>query len=570
MLAYLHIKNIALIEEAEIHFNDGLNILSGETGAGKSMVIDSINFAMGERSGKDLLRKGEEQALVEVLFDMGGDSFQARLSEMGIPLEEDSSVLITRSVSASGRTVNRVNGSTVTAGMLKKLSELLIDIHGQHEHQSLLNPSRHILLLDQFCGKEMEEEKEKLSALHRDYKNILREIEALSGNGQERARKLDLLRFQAEEIAEAMLHEGEEEALNEEKKRIANGEKINRLSNGALGLLYEGDGEGMSAYDKIGEALDLIDELSRIDSAMDPIREELEGVYAQLSDVSRELSRYISAMDTEPRDINEIEERLNLIYNLKRKYGNSVEEILFYLEKIEREIDFIENSEEKTVELEKEKNSLQSKMEVICSKMTALRQKKAAMIQKEIETQLKELEMKNARFEIRMDKKEELTVNGWDRVEFLISANRGEELKPLAKIASGGEMSRVMLALKTVLACADEIETFIFDEIDAGISGRTAQKVAEKMSLISGENQIICITHLAQIAAMADSHYLIEKKAVEDKTITNVYCLNRQEMEGEIARLMGGAEITSATRRAAAELKEMADAYKKQNRCKRK
>ena len=566
MLAYLHIKNIALIEEAEIHFNDGLNILTGETGAGKSMVIDSINFAMGERSGKDLLRKGEEQALVEVLFDMKGNAFQERLAEMGIPLEEDGSVLITRSVSASGRTVNRINGSTVTAGMLRKLSELFIDIHGQHEHQSLLNPSRHILLLDQFCGKEMEEEKEKLSVLYRDYKNILREMEALSGNEQERARKLDLLRFQAEEIEEAALQKDEEEALNEEKKRIANGEKLNRLSNGAIGLLYEGDGEGSSAYDKIGEALHFMEELCRVDKALEPVRDELEGVYAQLSDASRELSRYISAMDTEPRDINEIEERLNLIYNLKRKYGNSVEEILRYLEKVRQEIDIIENSEEKTAALEKEKNSLQAKIAGICAEMTGLRHEKAMIIQKDIEEQLKDLEMKNARFEIRVDRKEEFTANGWDRVEFLISANRGEELKPLAKIASGGEMSRVMLALKTVLACADEIETFIFDEIDTGISGRTAQKVAEKMSLISGGNQIICITHLAQIAAMADSHYLIEKKAAGEKTITNVFCLGQKDMEEELARLMGGAEITPTTRRAARELKDMADVYKKQNR----
>ena len=565
MLEHLHIKNVALITESEIDFEPGLNILSGETGAGKSMVIDSLNFALGERIGGNFVRKGEKSAVVEALFTVRDDTILKKLEQNGIKLEEDGTVLLTRTMNQSGKTICRINGSTVTVSMMRECAEGLMDIHGQHSHQSLLNTARHIQILDRFCGKKLEEEKQSFQTTYKKLKEIEKDLMQLMGDGKERVRKMDLLQFQMEEIGQAKLQIGEEEELLERRQILVNGEKIRNLTENSLLLLYHGTETESSAIDQLSRALEEVSDLAEYDNTIQNIYTTLSSVYAQMDDAVRDLKHYADTISQEPEELESVEERLQLIYGLKRKYGGSIEEILDFYQKAEKELDFLSNSEEIVQKLNKQKKNIEQELMKQAEILSNIRKEKAKQIQKNIEQQLWDLEMKHGRFAIAIEDKKEISLHGKDKVEFLISANAGEELKPLAKIASGGEMSRVMLALKTVLAEADSIEVFIFDEIDTGVSGRTAQKVAEKMALIGKSHQIICITHLPQIAAMADHHFLIEKTTQQEKTITTVKPLNEEESAHEIARLIGGAKMTQATWTAAKELKEQADAWKKIN-----
>ena len=565
MLEHLHIKNVALITESEIDFEPGLNILSGETGAGKSMVIDSLNFALGERIGGNFVRKGEKSAVVEALFTVRDDTILKKLEQNGIKLEEDGTVLLTRTMNQSGKTICRINGSTVTVSMMRECAEGLMDIHGQHSHQSLLNTARHIQILDRFCGKKLEEEKQSFQTTYKKLKEIEKDLMQLMGDGKERVRKMDLLQFQMEEIGQAKLQIGEEEELLERRQILVNGEKIRNLTENSLLLLYHGTETESSAIDQLSRALEEVSDLAEYDNTIQNIYTTLSSVYAQMDDAVRDLKHYADTISQEPEELESVEERLQLIYGLKRKYGGSIEEILDFYQKAEKELDFLSNSEEIVQKLNKQKKNIEQELMKQAEILSNIRKEKAKQIQKDIEQQLWDLEMKHGKFAIAIEDKKEISLHGKDKVEFLISANAGEELKPLAKIASGGEMSRVMLALKTVLAEADSIEVFIFDEIDTGVSGRTAQKVAEKMALIGKSHQIICITHLPQIAAMADHHFLIEKTTQQEKTITTVKPLNEEESAHEIARLIGGAKMTQATWTAAKELKEQADAWKKIN-----
>lgn len=565
MLEHLHIKNVALITESEIDFEPGLNILSGETGAGKSMVIDSLNFALGERIGGNFVRKGEKAAVVEALFTVRDDTILKKLEQNGIKLEEDGTVLLTRTMNQSGKTICRINGSTVTVSMMRECAEGLMDIHGQHSHQSLLNTARHIQILDRFCGKKLEEEKQSFQTTYKKLKEIEKDLMQLMGDGKERVRKMDLLQFQMEEIGQAKLQIGEEEELLERRQILVNGEKIRNLTENSLLLLYHGTETESSAIDQLSRALEEVSDLAEYDNTIQNIYTTLSSVYAQMDDAVRDLKHYADTISQEPEELESVEERLQLIYGLKRKYGGSIEEILDFYQKAEKELDFLSNSEEIVQKLNKQKKNIEQELMKQAEILSNIRKEKAKQIQKDIEQQLWDLEMKHGKFAIAIEDKKEISLHGKDKVEFLISANAGEELKPLAKIASGGEMSRVMLALKTVLAEADSIEVFIFDEIDTGVSGRTAQKVAEKMALIGKGHQIICITHLPQIAAMADHHFLIEKTTQQEKTITTVKPLNEEESAHEIARLIGGAKMTQATWTAAKELKEQADAWKKIN-----
>ena len=565
MLEHLHIKNVALITESEIDFEPGLNILSGETGAGKSMVIDSLNFALGERIGGNFVRKGEKSAVVEALFTVRDDTILKKLEQNGIKLEEDGTVLLTRTMNQSGKTICRINGSTVTVSMMRECAEGLMDIHGQHSHQSLLNTARHIQILDRFCGKKLEEEKQSFQTTYKKLKEIEKDLMQLMGDGKERVRKMDLLQFQMEEIGQAKLQIGEEEELLERRQILVNGEKIRNLTENSLLLLYHGTETESSAIDQLSRALEEVSDLAEYDNTIQNIYTTLSSVYAQMDDAVRDLKHYADTISQEPEELESVEERLQLIYGLKRKYGGSIEEILDFYQKAEKELDSLSNSEEIVQKLNKQKKNIEQELMKQAEILSNIRKEKAKQIQKNIEQQLWDLEMKHGKFAIAIEDKKEISLHGKDKVEFLISANAGEELKPLAKIASGGEMSRVMLALKTVLAEADSIEVFIFDEIDTGVSGRTAQKVAEKMALIGKSHQIICITHLPQIAAMADHHFLIEKTTQQEKTITTVKPLNEEESAHEIARLIGGAKMTQATWTAAKELKEQADAWKKIN-----
>ncbi|MBQ7102706.1 MAG: DNA repair protein RecN, partial [Anaerotignum sp.] len=469
MLEHLHIKNVALIRESEISFGEGLNILTGETGAGKSMVIDSLQFALGGRAGKDFLRHGEKMASVEALFAVQSSALQEKLEESGIEPEEDGSVLITRTLSETGKSVCRVNGSTVTVSMLKEIAEDLIDIYGQHEHQSLLNPSRHIRLLDRFCGAGFGDAMEEYKKSYHALKEIDRQLDALMGDESRREQRMDILSFQKEEIEQAALQIGEEEELAEQKKRLGSMEKLMRLTGESLSLLYDGSDRIPSACDQLGDALQKLQEAAEYDQALQPFADALADAYASVEDTARELKREADKQENDPVLLEEIEERLQVIYKLKRKYGGTVEAVLAFYDKAAEELDFLANSNEKVVELLNEKERVQKKLTAYGETLTARRKDTAEQVADQIETALRDMEMKDAKFHIQIDEKTDWTADGKDKVEFLISANAGESLKPLAKIVSGGEMSRVMLALKTVLVDADDIGTFIFDEIDTGV-----------------------------------------------------------------------------------------------------
>lgn len=556
MLEHLHIKNVALIKESEISFGEGLNILTGETGAGKSMVIDSLQFALGGRAGKDFLRHGEKMASVEALFAVQSSILQEKLEENGITPEEDGSVLIARTLSETGKSVCRVNGSTVTVSMLKEIAEDLIDIYGQHEHQSLLNPSRHIRLLDRFCGAGFGDAMEEYKASFYALKEIEKQLEALMGDESQREQRMDILSFQKDEIEAAALKAGEEEALLEEKKRLGSMEKLMRLTGESIALLYDGNDRMPSACDQLGDALSKLQEAADYDHTLKPFADALADAYAAVEDTARELKREADKQENDPAALEEMEERLQVIYKLKRKYGGTVEAVLAFYDKVAEELDFLANSNESVAELMAAREKEQKKLTAYAETLTARRKDTADQVAEQIETALRDMEMKDAQFHIQIDEKADWTADGKDKVEFLISANAGENLKPLAKIASGGEMSRVMLALKTVLVDADDIGTFIFDEIDTGVSGRTARKVGEKMRFLGGKRQILCITHLPQIAAMADSHFLIEKESRDGETITHVSSLEGEGSVREVARLMGGSDVTETTLAAARELIE--------------
>lgn len=552
MLEHLHIRNVALIKESEISFGDGLNILTGETGAGKSMIIDSLQFALGGRAGKDFLRHGEKQAAVEALFSVQSQALTEKLAENGIAPEEDGTLLITRTLSEAGKSVCRINGSTVTVGMLKEIAEDMIDIYGQHEHQSLLNPVKHIRLLDRFCGAGFGEAMEEYKNSRQRLKDLEKQLAILIGDESQREQRMDMLLFQKEEIEAAELREGEEDALLEQKKRLSSMERLIRLTGESITLLYDGDDRAPSACDQLGDALAKLQEAAEYDAALSPLADALADGYAAVEDCARELKRETEKQEADPEELERIEERLQLFYKLKRKYGGSIEAVLEFYEKAVQELEFLSNSSEKAAELSAKKAEEEKRLSALAEMLTARRRATAEQVEEQIETALHDMEMKHARFHIQIEEKADWGADGKDKVEFLISANAGEPLKPLAKIASGGEMSRVMLALKTVLVDADEIGTFIFDEIDTGVSGRTARRVGEKMRFLGGKRQLLCITHLPQIAAMADNHFLIEKESDAGETVTRVTALDEEGAVREVARLMN--DVTETTLAAAREL----------------
>ena len=552
MLEHLHIRNVALIKESEISFGDGLNILTGETGAGKSMIIDSLQFALGGRAGKDFLRHGEKQAAVEALFSVQSQALTEKLAENGIVPEEDGTLLITRTLSEAGKSVCRINGSTVTVGMLKEIAEDMLDIYGQHEHQSLLNPVKHIRLLDRFCGAGFGEAMEEYKNSRQRLKDLEKQLAILIGDESQREQRMDMLLFQKEEIEAAELQEGEEDALLEQKKRLSSMERLIRLTGESVTLLYDGDDRAPSACDQLGDALAKLREAAEYDAALSPLADALADGYAAVEDCARELKREAEEQEADPEELERIEERLQLFYKLKRKYGGSIEAVLEFYEKAVQELEFLSNSSEKAAELSAKKAAEEKRLSALAETLTARRRATAEQVEEQIETALHDMEMKHARFHIQIEEKADWGADGKDKVEFLISANAGEPLKPLAKIASGGEMSRVMLALKTVLVDADEIGTFIFDEIDTGVSGRTARRVGEKMRFLGGKRQLLCITHLPQIAAMADNHFLIEKESDAGETVTRVTALDEEGAVREVARLMN--DVTETTLAAAREL----------------
>lgn len=558
MLLHLHVKNLALIREAEIDFSKGLNILTGETGAGKSILIGSMTMALGGKVPREMIREDADYALAELVFQTDSPALLAMLFEREIPLE-DNQVILSRKISG-GRSICRLNGETVSAAVLKEAASYLIDIHGQHEHQSLLNKKKHLEILDLYAHEDMDALLKELSGQYHACAALQKELEQASMDENARMREQSLLEFEVREIEEAELRAGEDEELEVSYRRMVNSRRILETASMVRMLCEE---EDYCAAAAIGKACRELAGVSRYDEALESLEEQLQEIDSMLTDFGRELSGYMEALDFSEQDFRETEERLNRINHLKSKYGQTIEEIQESAAKKQERLDVLINYEQYKAGLQKDYKRAQEEFAALCKRAHEIRVGAAKKLGELMREQLLELNFLDVKFEIAVNGTEHATALGTDDVEFLISTNPGEPLKPLGQIASGGELSRVMLALKTVLADQDAIGTVIFDEIDAGISGRTAQRVSEKLSIIGKSRQVICITHLAQLAAMADSHYCIEKQAVDGSTQTGVRRLADAEAVEELARILGGAKITGAVRDSAREMKKLAGEMKK-------
>ena len=529
----LHIKNIGIIDEITINFEDGLNILTGETGAGKSLIIDSINAITGLRMSKDIIKYGESMALVEACF-----------------FDADETKILTREFFQNGRNVCKIDGRMVTLGELKETGENLIDIHGQHDNQSLLNEKTHLNLLDSFASKEIESVKAEYKKEFEKYKEIKEKIKNSYGDPIERARRIDLLKYQKDEILQAKLSESEEASLEERRNIMMNSEKIV----GALKKSYSLFDEAI--LDNIGNVTYELSSISHINPKYESVLQTINDSYYALKDASSEILDYAEEVEFDEAEQREVEERMDLIFSLKRKYGNDVKKILEYLEQITEELNFLENSEEIIEKMKKELEKKEIILKELALDIRKIRKEFSKKISQKVNEQLVDLEMKKAHIEFEFKELENFTESGMDSVQILICTNAGEGLKPLTKIASGGEVSRVMLALKTVLCMYDEIPTMIFDEIDTGISGQAGKAVAEKMKIIGKTHQVIAVTHLPVIAASGDANYYIEKNTIDERTFTSVRRLNETETINEVARIIAGNDLSEAVIKHAKELRK--------------
>ena len=552
MLERLHIKNIAVIDEAEIEFKNGFNVLTGETGAGKSIIIDSINMVLGERTNKSLIRNGEKKAVAEAMFFIDNPAVLRRMEKAGIEVE-DGIVVLYRDINTDGKSVCKINGSITTASNVREISKMLVNIHGQQDNQALLSPSSHIHFLDNYA--KIANELANYRECHRLVTELEGEINSIQFNEQEKARQTDLYTFQINEIDNAALTVGEDDKLGERRKFLNGIEKIAEAVNNAHALLYEQD---KNAYDAISTAANNLSSVSEYDSKLGEFSERVNGIAIDLDDIIYQIRDYRDSVSYDDNELNETEMRLDVINGLKRKYGNTIEEILAYRDEIYGQLEKITKSDEEISRLKKELEEAISKRKAAAAVLTEKRSSASSELSRKICSELSDLDMSKVKFDVNIQNCE-YNNNGCDNVEFLISVNAGEPLKPLSKIASGGEMSRIMLAIKSIFADSDPVETLIFDEIDTGVSGRAAQKIAEKINKLSDSKQILCITHLPQIAAMADTHFLIEKSTDGDRTYTKVTELDKSQRHYEIARIIGGAEITETTINAAAEMINLAE-----------
>lgn len=553
MLQYLHVKNLALIDEIEVEFGRGLNILTGETGAGKSIILGSVGLALGGRYTKDILREGTRYGLVELSFSVENERQLEQLKELDIYPEEGFVTLQRRLM--EGRSVSKINGETVQMATLKAVSSILIDIHGQHEHQSLLYKKNHLQIVDAFAGRKAREKKQKVEDTWLEYKEKVKELKEASTDEAERAKELAFLHFEVDEIEQADLKAHEDEELEALYKRMSNGKKIAEGVTEAYH--YTGEGED-SASEGLGRALRALADLTDADEHVEQLYEQLTEVDNLLNDFNHELAEYNKSCEFSDEEFYETEKRLNEINHLKTKYGNSLEQIQEYRKKQEERIEILENFDSYLQKLTDTCKKLETAYLEEAKDLSCFRKEQAKILEKKIQAGLEDLNFEQVQFEIAFRERREYAKDGIDDIEFCISLNQGQPVKPLTEVASGGELSRIMLAIKAVMADQDEIETLIFDEIDVGISGRTAQKVSEKMALIGKEHQVICITHLAQIAAMADHHYLIEKKTENAVTRTKIYSLSEEASIGELARILGGAKITDTVMQSAREMKNLA------------
>lgn len=552
MLLSLHVKNFAIIDEVWVDFGEGMNILSGETGAGKSILLGSVNAALGGKVSKEMLGRNGDYALAELVFDCDNEKVRKLLLEQDIPIEDN--LIISRRVSDNGRSISRVNGEVVNTGLLKELSSLLLEIFGQHENQTLLVPKNQLSLVDRYRKEQTYPILEEIRSQYAAYRYCSREYEEALSHSESRARELSLLSFEHDEISIAALKPGEDELLEERYRILSNCSRITEAVGEADRVLHT---DANSAADQVGRALRQLSRVLVYDDKLNSIYEEMEQVEEQLTDIGCRLSDYIDEMDASGDELAETEERLNLINRLKAKYGKSIEDILSYDADLKVKIDRMEHYDLYLAELKKKLDSVNATLEKLCSRLGSVRKESAAELEQKIAEVLRDLNFPDVIFEIAI-REVPMSADGTEEAEFLISANLGEPVRPITKIASGGELSRISLAVKSVFAGQDETESLILDEIDTGISGRTAQKVAEAMAGIAAEHQIICITHLPQIAAMADHHFLIEKASDDMSTRTRVTALSEEQTVMELARMLGGAEITETVKNNAEEMRRLA------------
>ena len=556
MLLHLHVKNLALIDEAEVDFTEGLNILTGETGAGKSILIGSINLALGQKASKSMIREHAEYAFVELVFE-AGERTAEKLKQMDI-FPDDGQVIISRKLTGN-RSICKINGETCTVSMVKQAAFYLLDIHGQHEHQSLLYPEKQMENLDAYGKEEIQEKREQVQKDYETYKALRKELEQYEIDEEQKKRQMDFLAFEISEIEDAKLKVGEDEELEAQYRKMINAKRITE----SLSEVYELTGyEREGSSEQIGRAVRQLSQVSELDDDLKGIYETLNDIDALLSDFNRELSSYLSGFQFSQEEFLETEERLNLLNHLKSKYGASIEAVLEYKQEKEEEYEALEHFEQNQAELKRKIEEQETVLQKQCECLTKSRKKWAKSLEKEIIEGLQELNFLDAAFEIVFEEKAEFSSNGKDSICFFISTNPGEPKRELQKVVSGGELSRIMLAIKTILADKDEKETLIFDEIDTGISGKTAWKVSEKMAVIAKSHQVLCITHLPQIAAQADSHFLIEKSVKELETQTKIWRLDEEKSVEELARMLGGESITETVLSNAREMKEMAQQQK--------
>lgn len=558
MLLNLHVKNLALIEEVDVDFEKGLIVLTGETGAGKSLILGSVNIALGNKASKDMIRKGTDYSLVELTFSVS-ENCAKQLKKYDIYMEEDNIVTVTRKIS-EGRSISKINGETVNIKTLKNVMSLLIDIHGQHDHQSLLYTKNHLDILDKFAKDSILELKEQIKEEYSKYTKLIKKLEEFNIDEGQKAREIEFAEYEVNEIESANLKPEEDVQVEEEFKKLSNSKEIvSALSEIYNALSYETAG-GLG--DIINKAVMDINSIKGMDEKISQFQTELYDIDNLCRELTSQIYDYNSGMDFDPEYVREVEERLDVINHLKLKYGNNIEEILRYKEEKEEYLEKLNNMTDEMESVKNQISELEGTLNNLCTKLSEQRKKAAKELEVLVKQALVDLNFIAVEFEIQITRKESIGENGFDNVEFMISTNPGESVKPLVKVASGGELSRIMLAIKSILATEDDIDTLIFDEIDTGISGQTAMKVAEKMAKISRNHQVICISHLSQIAAMADSHYLIKKTADENSTTTSIKKLTRQQSIEELVRINGGSGITEAGLIHATEMKDMADRTK--------
>lgn len=561
MLAHLSIRNLAVIESVQLSFRNGFQVLTGETGAGKSIVIDALTLIAGGRGSSEWVRYGCDKAEIEAMFEIARDHpVWSVLERIGITAASEESLVIRRDLTLQGKSTSRINGQLVNLTMLREVGEWLVNIHGQHEHQSLLKADEHMGWLDAFGGEAIQALKTQYQLSYDRYIALNKQLAALEETSKQALQMRDLYLFQVEEITEADLKTNEDELLEEEKRKLSYAEKLFQNSSDAYDAIHS----NKSGLDAINKSIQRIQEIAALDpSQLKPLLEQVQSAFYQLEDAAFQLRDYRDQIEFNPKRIDQIEQRLHLIASFRRKYGVNVTEILQYLHKIQSELQLIENKDELLQQIQSDANDELKVASSLASLLSKQRQQSAAVLSEDIERELRDLQMERTRFSVRIERLEnKLTRNGCDQVEFLISANPGEPLRSMSKIASGGELSRIMLAMKSIFAKVDRIPVLVFDEVDTGVSGRAAQAIAEKLSVLSNDCQVFSITHLPQVACMADAHYLIQKVVEGERTFTQVEDLSVQGQVNELARMLGGVEITGTTLEHAGEMLRMANQKK--------